>query len=139
MTKSKLTLKILLILITVDFMETFTQFCFKKSALPESGLQVHNAADILVFLRSVGLSPFLWLGLLSVVATFVTWSTVLSRIDLSVAVPVCSFSYILVPLVSIILLHEKISLLSWIGIILILSGVIAVSTSAHKDEAVILK
>ena len=134
MHKNRLTLKILFILIFVDFMETFTHLCFKKSALPESGFQITSPHEAIIFIQAMLSSGFLWLGLLSVVLTFIIWSTILSRIDLSVAVPICSFSYILVPLTSIVLLHEKVTGLRWMGIFFILMGVIFVSMSAKKDE-----
>lgn len=137
MFKKRITLKILAILISTDFLETFTQFCFKKSAVTGSGLDVATLAEILVFLKVVFLSPFLWLGLFSVLLTFIIWSTILSKIDLSVAVPVCSFSYILVPITSIIFLHEKVSLLRWSGIIFILLGVIFVSLSSKEKEILV--
>ena len=66
---------------------------------------------------------------------FIIWSTVLSKIDLSVAVPIASFSYILVALVSILFLHETITLLRWMGIFLILTGVIFVSVSSRAEES----
>lgn len=137
MFKKRITLKILAILISTDFLETFTQFCFKKSAVTGSQLDVATLAEILVFLKVVFLSPFLWLGLFSVLFTFIIWSTILSKIDLSVAVPVCSFSYILVPITSIIFLHEKVSLLRWSGIIFILLGVIFVSLSSKEKEILV--
>jgi drug/metabolite transporter (DMT)-like permease len=90
--------------------------------------------DVLAFLKSVFLSGYLWAGMLSVILTFIIWSTLLSKIDLSVAVPLASFSYILVPLVSIFLLQEKISLLRWTGISLILLGVIVVSLTSKEKE-----
>ncbi len=137
MHKGKLTLKILLILVATDFLETFTHFCFKKSTLPESGFMISGFQDALIFIKSVASSGFLWLGLTSVLLTFIIWSTALSKIDLSVAVPVCSFSYILVPLVSVILLHEKVSALRWAGISFILVGIILVSLSTKKDKTLI--
>jgi undecaprenyl phosphate-alpha-L-ara4N flippase subunit ArnE len=66
---------------------------------------------------------------------FIIWSTILSKIDLSVAVPIASFSYILVALVSILFLHETITLLRWMGIFLILTGVIFVSVSSRVKES----
>jgi uncharacterized membrane protein len=66
---------------------------------------------------------------------FIIWSTILSKIDLSVAVPIASFSYILVALVSILFLHETITLLRWMGIFLILTGVIFVSVSSRAEES----
>lgn len=134
MFKKKLTLKILILLVFSDILETFTQFCFKKGALSGSGSIVADISDLWVFLSGVFSSPFLWIGFASVLLTFVIWSMALSKIDLSVAVPIASFSYILVPITSIIFLHEKITLLRWSGIFFILIGVIFVSLSSKEGE-----
>ncbi len=132
MFKKKVTLKILLLLITCDILETAIHFFFKKSVLAKSSKVVVDLATAGEFLKATFTSPFLWIGLFTVVAVFIIWSTVLTKIDLSVAVPIASFSYILVPLVSIIFLHEQITTLRWIGILLILSGVIFVSLSSKE-------
>jgi len=134
MFKKKLTLKLLFFLVCTDFLETFTQLCFKKSAVSESEVVISGLFGVFSFLQTAFLSPFLWLGLLSVLAIFILWSSLLSKIDLSVAVPVCSFSYILVPLASIIFLHEKVSLFRWSGVFFILLGVVFVSLSASERE-----
>jgi len=133
--KRRLTFKIFLFLVFIDFLETFAQFCFKKTASSESSLQVKAFTDAVHFIWSVIPSPFLWLGLISVLMIFAIWSTVLSKIDLSVAVPVCSFSYITIPLISMFYFHEKISTLRWFGIFFIIFGIIFVSLSTkHKEE-----
>lgn len=134
MSKKKITLTILLFLVFSDVLETLTQYCFKKGALTGQGFTVANFSDILGFLRLVFTSGYIWAGLFSVALTFVIWSGVLSRIDLSVAVPIASFSYIFVPVVSIVFLHEKISALRWCGIFFILTGVIFVSLSSKEKE-----
>jgi len=134
MFKKRLTLKVVLFLVFTDILETFTQFCFKKGALSQSGFDIKIFSDIFNFLSGVFSSWFLWLGLLSVVLTFIIWSTILSKIDLSVAIPIASFSYILIPLISIIFLHEKISVLRWSGILFILIGVIFVSLSSEERQ-----
>ncbi len=132
MFKKKVTLKILLLLLASDILETAIHFFFKKGALAQTGFSAVDLPGAFVFLKAVFSSPFLWAGLLTVVAVFVIWSTILSRIDLSVAVPIASFSYILVPVVSVVCLHEQISVLRWIGILLILMGVILVSLSSGE-------
>ena len=137
MVKNRITLKLLIFLIATDFLETFTQYCFKKSAIPESSTLIANPLDAFHFLKTVAFSGFLWLGLGSVFITFIIWSTILSKIDLSVAVPICSFSYILVPLVSIFFLGEQMTFLDWTGIAFILTGVIIVSTSTKHKEIII--
>ncbi len=135
MFKKKVTLKILLMLIACDILETAIHFFFKKSVLAQNTKVIVDIATAGEFFKVTFASPFLWLGLFTVVVVFIIWSTVLTKIDLSVAVPIASFSYILVPLVSIIFLHEQITTLRWVGILLILSGVIFVSLSSKERIA----
>jgi len=134
MSEKRITLKILFFLLLSDFLETFMQLCFKKSALTVGGFQISGLSDLVSFFSSLLFSPFLWLGFLLVFFTFVVWSSVLSKIDLSVAVPVASSSYILVPIVSIVFLGEKVSLIRWLGILFIVFGVIFVSLSSTKEH-----
>jgi len=135
MFKKKVTLKILMLLFVSDILETAIHFFFKKGALSEARFPVTGLSSALVFLKAILSSPFLWAGLLTVVVVFVIWSTILSKIDLSVAVPIASFSYILVPVVSVFFLHERISALRWVGILFILIGVIFVSLSSKERIA----
>ncbi|MDO8661881.1 MAG: EamA family transporter [Candidatus Omnitrophota bacterium] len=132
--KRRLTFKIFLFLIFTDLLETFAQFCFKKSVFSANSLGINNLQDALLFVRTIIPSPFLWMGFLAVLVIFITWVTILSKVDLSVAVPVASFSYITVPLISSIFLHEHISNLRWSGIFFILIGVILVSASSRRQE-----
>jgi drug/metabolite transporter (DMT)-like permease len=132
MFKKKITFKILLLLIASDVLETAIHFFFKKGALAQSSLNVVDWASAQEFFKAIFASPFLWAGLFTVFTVFIIWSTILSKIDLSVAVPIASFSYIFVPLVSIIFLGERITLLRWAGILFILAGVILVSLSSKE-------
>jgi drug/metabolite transporter (DMT)-like permease len=129
--RKRLTLKIFLFLVGIDFLETFAQFCFKKAALSCGG----NIGGALRFIQAVAASPFLWAGLASVAVIFAIWTAALSRIDLSVAVPVCSISYITIPLVAVLYFHEQISLLRWCGIFFIIAGILLVSASSKHKEA----
>jgi len=140
MFRKKITFKILLFLIFSDFLETLLQFCFKKSTINTENLSITDFYDISLFVKSVLSSYFLWAAFICVILVFIIWSTILSKIDLSVAVPVASFSYILVPLTSIVFLHEKINSTRWLGIFFILMGIIFTSLSSkerieHKNES----
>jgi drug/metabolite transporter (DMT)-like permease len=134
MSKKRITATILAFLVFSDILETFSQLCFKKTALSASAFNIAHISQINQFIAHAATSGFLWLGFISVLATFVIWSTILSKIDLSVAVPVASFSYILVPITSIIFLHESVGLLRWLGIGFILVGVILVSSTSKEDK-----
>jgi drug/metabolite transporter (DMT)-like permease len=132
MFKKKVTVKILLLLIVSDMLETAVHFFFKKSTLSVSQGQVTDLSTAIVFLKAAFSSPFLWSGLLIVAVVFIIWSMILSKIDLSVAVPIASFSYILVPVVSIVFLHEQITALRWLGVLFVLVGVVLVSLSSKE-------
>ncbi len=132
MFKKKITFKILLLLITSDILETAVHFFFKKSTIGSSPGQVTDLTTMFIFLKAVLLSPFLWAGLLTVAVVFILWSMLLSKIDLSVAVPIASFSYILVSVVSVIFLHEQITPLRWCGVFFVLAGVVLVSLSSKE-------
>ena len=56
------------------------------------------------------------------------WAVVLSRMQLSVAYPALSLTYVVIPFVSWLLLNEPISLIHWIGILLVVAGVLLVLT-----------
>lgn len=134
--KRPLTFLLFILIVSTDVLETVAQFCFKKTALLQHSAAISNIADAVHFILVAMISPFLWIALLASFALFCLWITILSKIDLSVAIPVASFSYISVPLVSIIFFGEHVPFLRWMGIGFILLGVILVSLSSHHQGEV---
>jgi len=132
--KRPLTFLLFILIVSTDVLETIAQFCFKKTALLQHSAAITGISDALRFISVAVANPLLWLALLAIFVLFCLWITILSKVDLSVAVPVASFSYITIPLVSIIFFGEKIPFLRWIGIGFILLGVILVSLSSHRQK-----
>ncbi len=64
------------------------------------------------------------LGLLCYASAMLIWLAVLAELDLSYAYPLLSSGYILVALGSWLMFKESISLIRWIGIIVIFGGVV---------------
>ena len=81
------------------------------------------------------MSPTLWFGIIIYALSFFIWIIVLSRVDLSVAVPTASIDYVLVPLFAIIFLKETVSPLRWVGIVIIVLGIYFVSQSGKPALA----
>ncbi len=79
-------------------------------------------------------SIFLWLGILFYVVNFFLWMMILTKVDLSIAIPMASVGYILIPLASILFLHEQVNLMRWIGIGFIMLGVYFVSKSKLPEK-----
>jgi drug/metabolite transporter (DMT)-like permease len=126
--KGSLTLKIFILIVMTDVIESVAELFFKKGALV-TGINNVTLANAWLFLCRIVAAPSLWAGVLLYIANFFLWIIVLSKIDLSVAFPVGSTTYIIVPLLSIIFLHEKVALMRWIGIVLIIIGVLFVTKS----------
>jgi drug/metabolite transporter (DMT)-like permease len=69
------------------------------------------------------LNPWVAVGILLLLAFFATYMTALSWADLTYVLPATSLGYVLLALVAKFVLHEQVSPLRWLGIVLIAGGV----------------
>jgi drug/metabolite transporter (DMT)-like permease len=69
------------------------------------------------------LNPWVAVGILLLLAFFATYMTALSWADLTYVLPATSLGYVLLALVARFVLHEHVSPLRWLGIVLITCGV----------------
>ena len=67
--------------------------------------------------------PWVGIGVLFMVGWLTSRLLLLSWADLSYVVPVTSFSYVLSAIVAVVYLGEHVSVLRWIGIVVITLGV----------------
>ena len=105
---------------------------FLKKGLGDTGISVISFDNIIRF-GVLSLSSWLvWLGILIYIINFILWLVIIYRIDLSIAMPVGSVAYALVPILAVIFLHEHISPIRWLGIAMILLGIYF--TSQSKKE-----
>jgi drug/metabolite transporter (DMT)-like permease len=79
-------------------------------------------------------SPLVWVGIVLIAVSFVSWLWVLRFIPLSVAFPLSQFTHVLVPLGSWILLDELISWRRWTGIVLVVIGILTVAKPVARME-----
>lgn len=138
MKTSGLTLKIFLLIILNDIGDTIAQLLM-KNGLNITGIDTVNLGNIVEFAVRNTSSPLIWLGLLVFILNFFVWIIILWRVDLSIAMPVGSTSYIFVPIAAMLFLHESVSPLRWAGIILIALGIHFVSQSRKPAESGPLK
>ena len=71
--------------------------------------------------------PLVWVGLALYGVSSLIWLIVLSRLDLSYAYPLLASMYIVLPLLSMVFLKESIPPLRWLGMLVVIAGVILVS------------
>ncbi|MGC9610761.1 MAG: EamA family transporter [Minisyncoccia bacterium] len=82
-----------------------------------------SAMPFLTFLIKSFTAPLVIIGISLYVVSAVLWLMLLSRINLSVAYPALSLSYIVVLLISWFYLKETVSIYQFIGVALIIVGV----------------
>jgi multidrug transporter EmrE-like cation transporter len=98
------------------------------SAMPSISL-AHPAA-----LLAAVFTPWIGLGILLLIAFFVSYLSALSWADLTFVLPATAFGYVLIAFLSIFWLHETISLERWAGIALISLGVGFVAQGPSRTE-----
>lgn len=130
--KKKLTVSLFFLIILTDLGESLSSFLLKKGVV-STGLLPFTADHVLHFVAANAGSLLIWLGILTYLFNFFVWMRVLSKLDLSVAVPVGSTSYVMVPLAACLFLHETVSPGRWVGILLIILGIYFVSRSKAHD------
>ena len=71
-------------------------------------------------------SPWVLLGLVVFGVSAVAWLAALSRVPLSVAYPFNALGYIVILTASVVLLHERANVLTWVGSLMVVSGLLLV-------------
>jgi drug/metabolite transporter (DMT)-like permease len=82
-------------------------------------ISLHHPGALILAL----LNPWVALGILFLLGFFASYMMALSWADLTYVLPATSLGYVLLALIARFMLHEQISLLRWLGILLISAGV----------------
>jgi undecaprenyl phosphate-alpha-L-ara4N flippase subunit ArnE len=71
-------------------------------------------------------SPWVLLGLVVFGISAVAWLAALSRVPLSVAYPFNALGYLVILTASVVVLHERANVFTWLGSLLVVSGLLIV-------------
>lgn len=134
--KGSLTLKIFALIVLNDMLDGVAQLLIKKGFIA-TGISNVTFGNICEFVLRNALSPLVVSGVLIGFLSCLLWFVILSRIDLSIALPVGSTIYIFVPLLAVFFLHEQVGPLRWAGIFLIIAGIYCVSKSKHSAKGLV--
>lgn len=136
MRKKGLTLRVVLLVIAADIIQFIIMVSFKKvsSELPPIALDTFDIGALLNLAWLAVQSKYFWFGISGMVASFIIWPAVLAALDLSVAFPLGSMSFVLIPILSIVFLSEEISALRWFGILVITGGIAWLSVTEKSPE-----
>ncbi|MBW3505502.1 4-amino-4-deoxy-L-arabinose-phosphoundecaprenol flippase subunit ArnE [Pseudomonas sp. NKUCC02_KPG] len=75
-------------------------------------------------------SPWLWLALLCLGLGLLVWLLVLQRLEVGIAYPMLSLNFVLITLVARYLFKESIDRRHWLGVGLVIAGVILLGQQA---------
>ncbi len=89
-------------------------------------LNMQDPAAMFHFFVQAFTSGTVWLGVILLLAFFISYTLVLSWADFSFVQPASSMSYVIVALLGHFFLHEYVSPLRWAGIALLCLGVLIV-------------
>jgi multidrug transporter EmrE-like cation transporter len=77
-------------------------------------------------------SGTIWAGIAMMLGFMVCHMLVLSWADYSFVMPFSAIAYALVPLLAYLFLHEQVSTARWMGIVLIVLGVVLINRTPHR-------
>lgn len=69
----------------------------------------------------------IWIGSLCYLIPLLIWIYMLKKVDLSFLQPLFSLVYVVTPVLAVVFLHEQAPLLRWVGIAVIILGVVIVA------------
>ena len=118
----------LLLIFTSIFMGAIGQILL-KTGMSKIGYISIKYSDIIQNVLKAFVSPYILVGILSYLLSMILWLIILSRVELSFAYPMVSAGYIIIIVFSYFILHENISLLRLIGVIMVCMGILFIARS----------
>jgi multidrug transporter EmrE-like cation transporter len=98
-----------------------------KYGMQSATTRAHHSGGSLVIAAAT--TPWVIGGLAVFVVSAVAWLGVLSRVPLSIAYPFNALGYIAILSASIVILHERATILTWVGSLIVVTGLILVVLS----------
>jgi uncharacterized membrane protein len=95
-------------------------------------LDISHFASLASGAARVLTSGTIWAGIAMMLGFMVCHMLVLSWADYSFVMPFSAIAYALVPLLACLFLHEQVSAARWIGIVLIVLGVVLINRTPHR-------
>ena len=131
-----ITLKIFFAVFLNDAIDALAQVLMKKGIVGEAVVS-WNLHELISFVIQNAVSPLVIAGIILYALNFFLWIIILTKIDLSLAVPLGSTTYALIPFAGVVFLHEKISMMGIAGIFCVILGILILSKSKPAAPSVV--
>ena len=83
-------------------------------------------------LKQIASQVWVWAGLAIFAVSAVLWLFALSRANLSFAYPFAALGYVIIVIASILFLDEHVQPLTWVGVALIIGGILLIAHGAPQ-------
>lgn len=108
----------------------FGGILMKMGATKIGHVEIHSLWQLIEFLFKLFTNPQSLAGIFLYFLSAVTWSYLLTKLDISFVQPILALTYVVTPILAIFLLHENVPTLRWLGIVVIIFGVFIVARTA---------
>jgi len=100
---------------------------FMKMGLKENPIEFKDLLSLKLF--NVIFQKYVFIGVVLYLLAVLLWFVVLSKAELSFAYPLISLAYVITAFLAIYFFGEQVTLVRWLGIVLILAGVFFITRS----------
>jgi uncharacterized membrane protein len=108
-----------LVLVGVMFFGSVGDALLSRGMKDVGSISLNNFGTVI----SSVMNPWVALGILFLLVFFAAYATALSWADLTFVLPATSIGYVVLTLIARFYLHEQVSVMRWLGIVLISAGV----------------
>lgn len=93
-------------------------------------VEIHSFIQLFDYLFKLFTNPSSLGGVVLYFLSAVTWSYLLTKLEISFVQPILALTYVLTPILAILFLGEHVPPMRWIGILVIICGVALVAKTA---------
>jgi len=127
--------KTYVLLFLLVFLGSVGNTLLSKGMRDAGNLDISNFSSVTAAAVRVLTSGTIWVGIAMMLGFMVCHMLVLSWADYSFVMPFSAIAYALVPLLAYLFLHEQVSTARWLGIVLIVFGVVLINRTPHRTTA----
>ncbi len=121
----RLRIKTLFMVLLMVLCANFGDLMLKRGMLQIGAVQI-SAAGIWRALLATFHNGTIWLGILFLIGFTFFYMTAVSWADYSYVMPAGAFGYAVQTMLAVVILHEAVNAQRWIGVVLIVTGVLLV-------------
>ena len=93
-------------------------------------VEINSLGQLVGFLFKLFTNTPSLAGVLLYFLSAVTWSYLLTKLDISFVQPILALTYVVTPILAIFLLNEHVPVMRWVGIMVVVLGVFIVARTA---------